>query len=164
MHKVEFAPLIHREGAENGVVENGGTGSEFSGAAGHHVVEFRECRHDFGGNFFGLESARGGGRRRFSSRRHVSETDDNESLAAILPGDWRGQRFVGLEDTAESLEGSGVGQEEVFENFCGAPLVGIVPAELLGREPGDHRGEFALQSGKVRVHGCHLPFSSFRIE
>ena len=115
---------------------------------GHH----RNLRHDLNRNLLGLHAARDYRFWRLAAFRHISEASDNQSREPLFEG-WRGRnRLPGIQAALESLNGSGVGEIEMLENFGGTPLPFRMTTEVVRLHAGNRGGDDILESLQVEIH------------
>jgi len=107
-------------------------GPEFRRAFGQYPVHLNERGRDLGGYYFRRCAPRTGPLRRFPSRRHVPDPDNNERLNSLFPAGFRRERLARLEQTATTFDRTAVGEIKMFEDFGDTPLIGSVPYQLLG--------------------------------
>ena len=127
----------------------------------HNFVERSDCRNDLRLHFFRRNSPGHRRRRRFSSFRQISNVNDDHRLHAILPADFRCQWLVSRQHAPESLGRTRVRQVQMLQDFCRAPFLRLVPAQLLGRQSRDRRLNLPPQFFQVMVHG--VPLNFFRL-
>ena len=164
MHQMKFPPLIDREGAEEGMIENFDATAESGGASGEQLIHLGNLGQNFGQDFLPRQSPGPCVRRRFPSLGQMVEPENHERLAPVFPSRLRPKRFTASENSRESFERSGVSQVKMLEDFCRRPFARKVPAQLLARQTGHGGFDLAPQSLEMRVHGGYLPFAIFQLE
>ncbi|SRR5579864_3138647 len=162
--QVKLPPLRRRQRSQNRVVQEFAGRSQLLFAERDDVIHFGDFRANLGQNFLPRQAARTCYGRSFPARWKISQPYDDESAAPLLQGWFRRQWLAGAEYALKSFHRSGIGQVQMFQYFCGAPLSRWLLGQLLGGKSGNRGGNFPLQYLKVRVHDGYLPFYSFRLE
>jgi hypothetical protein len=164
MHQMKSPPLIDREGAEKGMIENFDAPTELGGASGEELIHLGNLGQNFGQDFLPRESPGPCLRRRFPSLRQIVEPENDERLGTVFPSRLRPKRFTAIDQSRESFERSGVRQVKMLEDFCRRPFARRVPAQLLGRQTRDGGFDLSPQSSEMRVHAGYSPFAIFQLE
>lgn len=159
VHEMELPPLCNRKRSEERMIQNLFAAPEFSGTLGKSCIHVADSGLNLAGYLIGGQSPRARRFRRLASRRHITQSNDHECLYAVRKGCARAERFAGFEQAAASLHRAGISQVKMFQDFCGAPLPRLVPAQLLRVQTGDRIRHVFLQSLQLRVHGATLTFS-----
>lgn len=146
------------------MIQNLPAGPELQGTLAEDLIHFSNFGDDFPSYFLRLQAFGARMRWRFPAGREKAKPHHDEGLRPILPCGLRSHGVTGGKDAAETFDGSRIGQIQMLEDLGRRPFLFRVPGELLGSHPRDRRSNFPLQSSKVRLHECHLPFLIFRIE
>jgi hypothetical protein len=164
MHQMKFSPLIDRERAEEGMVENFAATAELDGAFGEALIHLDNLGQNVGQDFLPRQTPGPCVRRRFPSLRQIVEPENDERLGILFPSRLRPKRFTAIDDSRQSFESSGVGQVKMLEDFCRRPFARKVPTQLLGRQTRHSRFDLVPQSFEMRVHDGYSPFAIFQLK
>jgi hypothetical protein len=164
MHQMKFSPLIDRESAEDGMIENFDASAELGGALGQGLIHLRNLRQNLGQHFLDRQASGPCLRRCFPSLGQMVEAENDQRLGMVFPSRLRGKRFTAIDDSRQSFERSRVSQVKMLEDFSSRPFAGKVPTQLLGRQTRNRGFDLLPQSLETRVHDGYLPFAIFQLE
>jgi len=164
MQQMKFSPLIDREWAEDGMIENFDATAELGGALGQGLIHLRNLRQNLGQHFLDRQACGPCLRRSFPSPGKIVEAEHDQRLGMAFPSRLRGKRFTAIDDSSQSSERSRVGQVKMLQDFSSRPFAGNVPTQLLGRQTPNRGFDLFAQSLETRVHDGYLPFATFQLE
>lgn len=155
---MKLTPVPRSKRTQNGVVQEIGLASIFFFGQCDDRVHRRNLGGNLGAHLIGREPSWHRILRSFSALWQVIETENNEGPNAIPPYRDSSQRLSGLQTLFETLDGSGVAQVKVLQDFSRAPFALGMAQERFVAQIFGRRGDGILESLQIEIHGGVFSF------
>ena len=144
VNPVELAPLGTAKRADDGMVQEASVLAIGANRAINECVHLGDAGEDFGADLSGRQTFWSGWLRSLAAFRKIAAADDDHALKAIFHGRRASKRLARSKTSLESLNGSGVGEVEMFKDFGCTPLALGMTHELLIAETINGLGKVIL--------------------